>query len=79
MRMLRQADTAGRVFTDIDVTLNRVTKDMTVVNIENKFNLQDGVTPDPALTALIDKYDALSAPLANTVIGTITSWTTAIA
>lgn len=72
-KWVTMADTAGRVFTDIDVTLNRVTKDMTVVNIENKFNLQDGVTPDPALTALIDKYDALSAPLANTVIGTITS------
>jgi 5'-nucleotidase len=72
-KWVTMADTAGRVFTDIDVTLNRVTKDMTVVNIENKFNLQDGVTPDPVLTALIDKYDALSAPLANTVIGTITS------
>ena len=64
---------SGRMFTDIDVTLNRVTKDMTVVSIDNKENFQDGVTPAADLTELIDKYDALSAPLANAVIGSITS------
>jgi 5'-nucleotidase len=55
------------------VTLNRVTKDMTVQSIDNKENLQDGVTPAADLTALIDKYDSLSAPLANVVIGTTTT------
>ena len=64
---------SGRMFTDIDVTLNRVTKDMTVQTIDNKENFQDGVTPAEDLTALIDKYDELSAPLANAVIGTITT------
>jgi 5'-nucleotidase len=64
---------SGRMFTDIDVTLNRVTKDMTVQTIDNKENFQDGVTPAADLTALIDKYDELSAPLANAVIGTITT------
>ncbi|MEE8375988.1 MAG: 5'-nucleotidase C-terminal domain-containing protein, partial [Acidimicrobiia bacterium] len=64
---------SGRMFTDIDVTLNRVTKDMTVVSIDNKENFQDGVTPAADLTALIDKYDTLSAPLGNAVIGEITA------
>ena len=64
---------SGRMFTDIDVTLNRVTKDMTVQTIDNKENFQAGVTPAADLTALIDKYDTLSAPLANAVIGTITT------
>jgi 5'-nucleotidase len=64
---------SGRMFTDIDVTLNRVTKDMTVVSIDNKENFQDGVTPAADLTALIDKYDTLSAPLANAVIGEIST------
>jgi 5'-nucleotidase len=64
---------SGRMFTDIDVTLNRVTKDMTVLSIDNKENFQAGVTPAADLTALIDKYDTLSAPLANAVIGTITA------
>jgi 5'-nucleotidase len=72
-KWVTMADNRGRLFTDIDVTLNRVTKDMTVQSIENVANLQDGVTPDAGVTALIDKYDALSAPLANSVIGTTTS------
>jgi 5'-nucleotidase len=64
---------SGRMFTDIDVTLNRVTKDMTVQTIDNKENFQAGVTPAADLTALIDKYDTLSAPLANAVIGSIST------
>jgi len=64
---------SGRMFTDIDVTLNRVTKDMTVQSIDNKENFQDGVTADYVVTELIDKYDILSAPLANAVIGEITT------
>ena len=67
------ADNRGRLFTDIDVTLNTKTKDMTVVTINNVSNLQAGVVPDPTVTALIGKYDALSAPLANTVVGMITT------
>ena len=72
-KWVTMADTRGRLFTDIDVTLNRVTKDLTVQAINNVANLQAGVTPDAAVTALIDKYDGLSAPLANTVIGTVTT------
>ena len=72
-KWVTMADNRGRLFTDIDVTLNRVTKDMTVVAINNVPNLQGGVTPDPTVTALIDKYDELSAPLANSVIGTTTT------
>ena len=68
---------SGRMFTDIDVTLNRITKDMTVQTIDNKENFQDGVTAAADLTALIDKYDLLSAPLANAVIGDVTDDITA--
>lgn len=72
-KWVTMADNAGRLFTDIDVTLNRVTKDMTVVAIDNVPNLQAGVTPAADLTALIDKYTALAAPLSNQVIGTIST------
>jgi 5'-nucleotidase len=72
-KWVTMADNAGRIFTQIDVSLNRVTKDMTVVGINNLSNLQNNTTPDPILTALIDKYDALSAPLANTQIGQTTA------
>ena len=67
------ADNRGRLFTDIDVTRNRVTKDMTILSINIVTNLQADVTPDRVVKALIDKYDSLSAPLANAVIGTITA------
>ncbi|MBK5267129.1 MAG: bifunctional metallophosphatase/5'-nucleotidase [Acidimicrobiia bacterium] len=70
---------SGRMFTDIDVTLNRMTKDMTVQTIDNKENFQDGVTAAADLTALIDKYDVLSAPLANAVIGNVTADITGVA
>lgn len=72
-KWVTMADTRGRLFTDIDVTLNRVTKDLTVQSINNVPNLQAGVTPDPVVTALIDKYQTLSDPLANQVIGRTTS------
>ena len=57
-KWVTMADNAGRLFTDIDVTLNRVTKDLTVRSIENVGNLQGGVTPDPTVTSLIDFYGA---------------------
>ena len=71
-KCVTMADNAGRLFTDIDVTLDKKTKDMTVVSIDNVPNLQSGAD-DPDVHAIIDKYDALSAPLANTVIGSITA------
>jgi len=72
-KWVTMADNRGRLFTEIDVILDRQTKDMTVISINNQPNLQDNVMPDPDVTSLIDKYEALSVPLANAVIGTITS------
>jgi 5'-nucleotidase len=72
-KWVTMADNRGRLFTDIDVTLDRETRDMSVVTINNIGNLQAGVVPDPTVTALINKYDALSAPLANAVVGSITT------
>ena len=41
------ADNAGRLFTVIEVTLDGTTKDLTVQNIRNLPNSQEGVTPAP--------------------------------
>ena len=71
-KWVTMADNRGRLFTDIDVTLNRTTRDMTIATISNLANLQSGV-PDPSVTALIDKYSNLSVPLANAVTGAVTS------
>jgi 5'-nucleotidase len=67
------ADNRARLYSDIDVTLDKNTMDMTIVAINNVPNLQTDVIPDPTVTALIDKYSDLAAPLANQVIGTITT------
>ena len=72
-KWVTMADTRGRLFTVIDVILSRSTGDLTVKAIENRPNAQAGVTPDSAVTALIDRYEALSAPRANVVIGSITA------
>ena len=72
-KWVTMADNRGRLFTEIDVTLDRASRDMTVVTISNVANLQEGVIPDPEVTALIDRYDALAAPTANSVVGTITA------
>ena len=72
-KWVTMADNRGRLFTEIDVTLSRVTQDLTVKAISNVPNSQAGVTPDPALTALIHRYAMLSGPLANTVIGATTA------
>ncbi len=71
-RPVTSARSFGRLYTDIDVQLDRVTKEMTVVSIDN-VPVTRTVPAAPDLQALIDKYNALSAPLANRVIGTITA------
>ena len=72
-KWVTMADNAGRLFTVIDVRLDGTTKDQSVQGIRNLPNSQDGVTPVPELTALIEKYEALAAPRANSVIGRTTS------
>ena len=72
-KWVTMADNAGRMFTVIDVTLSPGTGDLTVQSAKNVPNSQTGVTPVPALTALIDKYEGMSAPRANAVVGAVTA------
>lgn len=70
-KWVTMADTAGRLFTVIDATLDPQTGDLEVAAISNRANSQEGVTPAPEIAALIDKYEALAAPRANRVVGTV--------
>jgi 5'-nucleotidase len=58
----------GRVVTDIDMTLDRRTDDVSSVLVNNKIVTQD-VAPALDLGALVTHYQNLAAPLANRVIG----------
>ena len=72
-RWVTMADNGGRLFTVIDASLNRQTRDLTVMAVNNRPNSQVEVSPVPALTALIDKYDTLSAPKAKAIAGFFTA------
>jgi 5'-nucleotidase len=58
----------GRLVTDIDLTLDRTTKDVSSVLVNNKIVTQD-VDPALDLRGLVTHYENLAAPLANRVIG----------
>jgi 5'-nucleotidase len=62
----------GRLVTDIDLTISRATKDVVAAKVENKIVTR---TVDKAsdLTALVTKYKDISAPIANRVVGQITT------
>jgi 5'-nucleotidase len=62
----------GRLVTDIDLVLSRATKEPVSIKVNNHIVTRT-VDAAPDLTALIDKYRTLSAPLANQVVGTITA------
>ena len=62
----------GRLVTDIDVRVDRAKKQVTAIAIDNKIVTRD-VAADTGITALIDRYNAIAAPIANRVIGSITA------
>jgi 5'-nucleotidase len=62
----------GRLITDIDVSISRATKDVVSVSVNNVIVTRD-VEEAPDLTALVDKYATLVAPLSNRVVGSVTA------
>ena len=71
-KLVTSASSFGRVITDVDLTLDDRSKDVTAAVATNRIVTQN-VTPDPEAQAILDKYARLSAPLANRVIGRITA------
>jgi 5'-nucleotidase len=71
-KIVTGAGSNGRIVTDIDLTISRATKDVVGAKVNN-VPVDRGVAKAADLTALVQKYDALSAPLANRVVGTATA------
>jgi 5'-nucleotidase len=71
-KIVTGAASAGRLVTDIDLTVSRATKDVIAASVNNRIVTRD-VARAPDLTALVAKYKGLSAPFANRVIGRITA------
>jgi 5'-nucleotidase len=62
----------GRLVTDVDMTIDRVTGEATTMTVNNKIVTRD-VEKSAPQTALINKYNTIAAPLANRIIGSITT------
>jgi 5'-nucleotidase len=58
----------GRLISDIDLRIDGRTKDVERVRAQNRIVTRD-VGKDPRESRIIAKYDALSAPIANRVVG----------
>ena len=71
-KLVTSAASFGRVVTDIDLTINRRSERVVAARATNRIVTQD-VRQDVATQAILDKYTALAAPLANRVIGAITA------
>lgn len=71
-KIVTGAAATGRLVTDIDLTLSRTTRDVSSATVNNRIVTQ-GVEKAADLTVLVEKYRALSAPLANRSIGSTTA------
>lgn len=71
-RVVTSASSFGRLVTAVNLTLDRATGEATTVKADNVIVTRD-VEKDSFLTTLIAKYKAISAPLENRVIGSVTA------
>lgn len=71
-RVVTSASSFGRALSKIDVVVGRRTGLIQSITANNMLVTRD-VAPDSAMTALIAKYNAIAAPLANRIIGQITA------
>lgn len=67
------ASAFGRVLTDIDLTIDPATKDVTAAAATNRLvdRSDASVTPVTAVQAIVSGYERLAAPLAAQVVGSI--------
>ncbi len=71
-RPVTSASSFGRLYTDIDMTLDRRSRDVVEVRANNEVVTQN-VFKAPGITRLIGRYDVIAAPLRDRVIGRISA------
>lgn len=74
-RFVTSAYSYGRVVSELNLVIDPASGDVVrdMSTSENHAVLQAGLTPDPAMTAIIDKWQPLFDAFANDPIGTITA------
>jgi 5'-nucleotidase len=71
-KLVTSAFSFGRLVTKIDLSISRDTRDVVSMTANNQIVTRDVPKAAP-LTALIDRYNTIAAPLANRIVGTITA------
>ena len=71
--MVTGAASAGRVVTDVDLTISRATKEPVAASINNVIVKRDVKPAATDITALINRYGEIAAPTENRVLGTATA------
>lgn len=72
-RLVTSADKYGTVVSEIDLTLDPKTGDVTLARADNLIVRTDRFAKDAAQTRLIAAYEALAAPLAKRVVGRVSA------
>ncbi|QSI79167.1 bifunctional metallophosphatase/5'-nucleotidase [Niveibacterium microcysteis] len=72
-RRLTSSGAFSRMLTDIDLTIDTASRNIVATSATNRVVTNAGATPTPEVKAIIDRYNALSAPLANAKVGYITA------
>ena len=72
-KVVTGAASQGRLVTDIDLTINRATGEVTGPVAVNNHMITRDVAADPAMTALIAKYNAVIAPIRDAIVGHTTA------
>lgn len=70
-RLVTSAASYGRVVTDTNLVIDRRTGDVDRTHTTAANHIVAGVEADPTVTAIVDKWDALSADKAGQVVGTL--------
>ena len=65
------AGSFGRLFTEIDVTLDPISRDVIGVKAVNRVVARDGIKPVAQLAQLVENYKKIAAPVANQPLGKI--------
>jgi 5'-nucleotidase len=71
-KVVTSAASFGRLITDFDLLIDRRTRDVVGATAEN-VPVSRSVPKDPAVQRIIDHYAALSGPIANRVVGSVTA------
>jgi 5'-nucleotidase len=69
------ASAFGRVLTDIDLTIDPATRNITATAATNRLVVRNdpAITADAAVAKIVDGYKALVSPIANLILGSITA------